>query len=61
MNIKNLFRTPTGLDLAKDQIEDARRQYTLHTAAAEHHQALADMYLKRIERLTVLTSKEKTE
>lgn len=45
--------------IAADLLYEARRLLILHEAAAEDHQAQADMYRKRVERLTTQTTIEK--
>lgn len=49
--MKNPFRHPTPQELIRQQMEEAMRLELEHRAAAEAHQALADMYKARIERL----------
>ena len=45
------FRHISIESVLADQRYDAQRRYVEHQAAAEHHQALANMYRGRIERL----------
>ena len=47
----NIFKQITANDIKNKQLESAKCLFLEHRAAAEHHQALAEMYLERIERL----------
>jgi hypothetical protein len=53
-----LFPQPETNDLIKAQLIEAQRYALEHLAAAEHHQALADMYSHRVGRLENLLAKE---
>lgn len=46
-----LFRKQTVEQIRQAMMDDAQRMHLEHSAAAEHHQALADMYAQRYERL----------
>lgn len=46
-----LFPMPATRDLITDQLAEAQREALMHTAAAEHHRALAEMYESRCARL----------
>lgn len=50
-NFFSLFSPTKAADITAQQLHDAELQLTQHTAAAEHHTALADMYRKRIARI----------
>lgn len=49
------FKTPKADAIAERQREDAERAALEHEGAAEHHQALAQMYRARITRLQGIT------
>lgn len=46
-----LFPMPATRDLITDQLAEAQREALMHAAAAEHHQALQEMYEGRAQRL----------
>ncbi len=46
-----LFKPVKPEKVRAEQLYEAQRLLLEHAAAAEHHQALADMYAKRIQRL----------
>lgn len=48
-----LFAPTNPAKIEQEQLYEARRELLTHTAAAEYHQAIADMYRKRIDRLTI--------
>jgi hypothetical protein len=49
---KGYFKSPNPGEIAKTQLADASCYHLEHQAAAEYHQALADMYLAMSIRLT---------
>jgi len=48
----NLLRTPNADALTERAVQDAQRLYLEHSMAAEHHAALASMYMARTQRLS---------
>lgn len=48
----NHFREPTAEQLARRELEEAKRKLLDHTAAAEYHNAMSKMLEDRILRLT---------
>ena len=51
MKLISLFhRTPIKV-IVEEQLYDAKRKFIEHKAAAEHHDAIAEMYQQRIKRL----------
>lgn len=46
-----LTRRPTPAGVTATQLYEAQRYRLEHLAAAEHHQALANMYAARVKRL----------
>lgn len=51
MNLLDLFRKPTARQLAKRDLEDARRWLHHFTGQVEANQAQVEMYRKRVKRL----------
>lgn len=49
--MKNPFRHPTPQELIRQHLVEAMRLELEHRAAAEAHQAMADMYKARVARL----------
>jgi len=57
-----IFFKPSATRIATTHLEDARRSLLEHRAAAEHYEALADMYERRVARLEAdLQSRETAE
>lgn len=52
--IEQLFQPPPIASIMQAQLYEAERQDLEHTAASEHHEALALMYRSRAERLREL-------
>jgi DNA-binding GntR family transcriptional regulator len=52
--IERFYQPPPVHRLMQDQLYEAERQDLEHTAASEHHEALAMMYRGRAERLREL-------
>lgn len=52
--IERFFQPPPIRTLMQGQLYEAERQDLEHTAASEHHEALAMMYRSRAERLREL-------
>jgi hypothetical protein len=48
---KSIFKKPPATLVAMDNLEDARRQYLAHQAAAEYHAKLAEYHQVVIDRL----------
>lgn len=57
--LMDLFKPPPADLIVTEQLYEAQRKLVEHEAAAEHHAALADMYRRRIDRLTVTTDGER--
>jgi hypothetical protein len=49
---RRFFQQTTAHDLLDAQMYNVQMQYLQHVAAAEYHQAMADMLKKRVERLS---------
>lgn len=49
--LTSLFKPKTTATIMQEQLDEAERLRVEHIAAAEHHQALADMYVRRAVRL----------
>ena len=49
--LRQLFRRIEPAEVVEEQLHDAKLRQLEHRAAAEHHQALAEMYGQRITRL----------
>ena len=49
----DIFKPPPADIIVTEQLYEAQRKLVDHEAAAEHHAALAEMYRRRIERLTI--------
>ena len=49
----DIFKPPPADIIVSEQLYEAQRKLVDHEAAAEHHAALAEMYRRRIERLTI--------
>ena len=49
----DIFKPPPADIIVSEQLYEAERKLVDHEAAAEHHAALAEMYRRRIERLTI--------
>jgi hypothetical protein len=49
--LKEMFEPPSAEDVKRISLREAEREAAEHQMAAEHHQALADMYRMRAERL----------
>jgi hypothetical protein len=50
--LRRLFHRAAPREIETELLAEAQLAHIDHKAAAEHHQALADMYAARIERLT---------
>ncbi len=50
--VAELFKRPPIHAIADEQLYDAQRKLLDHEAAAEHHAALAEMYRRRVHRLS---------
>lgn len=50
-DMRNPFKKPSADAIAREAAADALRCHLDHSMAAEHHQALADMYKARAKRL----------
>ena len=48
----DLFKPPPADIIVAEQLYEAQRKMLEHEAAAEHHAALAEMYRRRVDRLT---------
>lgn len=49
--LKSIFKRTTVEAIQADHLHEARCMAERHRAAAEHHQALADMYAGRAQRI----------
>lgn len=45
------FRKPTGDDIKRQQLEDAKRMQAIYSAEQENMAAMAEMYTNRIQRI----------
>jgi hypothetical protein len=57
--IEQFFQPPPIASIMQGQLYEAERQDLEHTAASEHHEALALMYRSRAERLRELLGHDK--
>ena len=48
----NPLRTPSAERIAREGLEEARREYLEHQARAEYHAKMAEYYANTIDRLT---------
>lgn len=58
--IAELFKRMPIAAIVDDQLYDAQRKLLEHEAAAEHHAALAEMYLCRVQRLLQTGTRSKS-
>lgn len=49
----NWFRKPTGDDIKRHQLEEAKRMQAIYSAEQEKMAAMTEMYIKQIQRLEV--------
>lgn len=49
----NWFRKPTGDDIKRQQLEEAKRMQAVYSAEQEKMAAMTEMYIKQIQRLEV--------
>ena len=55
------FRKPTGDDIKRQQLEEAKRMQAIYSAEQEKMAAMAEMYSNRIQRIeSELTNKVET-
>lgn len=54
----NWFRKPTGDDIKRQQLEEAKRMQAIYSAEQEKMEAMTEMYIKQIQRLEVELSKK---
>lgn len=45
------FRKPTGDDIKRQQLQDAKRMQAIYSAEQENMAAMAEMYTNRIQRI----------
>lgn len=60
-SIFSLFRPASVADIRREQLQTAQLYCLEHSSAAEHHQALASMYAKRVQRLRAETEENAEE
>lgn len=49
--LARIFKPVPLPEILQDQLEEAEREHAQHLAAAEHHAALAGMYMGRAQRI----------
>ena len=52
----NPFRKPTAQEIARQELDEARRQLLAYEAAQEHSSAMAEMLRTRVQRLEHATA-----
>lgn len=56
--LKQLFKTPTADQLAKQEYDEARRELLMSQSAAEYHQSMIEYHIKRLLRLKEIINAE---